>query len=221
MYPMTLFSRYRNSQRRRRHAAVIAGAAVLGMFLAPGAVLADPSQSSGSNSTAASANGSQGIIEINQDSGDFNNQGNAVAIALTSSGNSAALAKLIMDAEQGDAISTSAPSVQTNSVVDSFNNTSGIAQVNQTTGQANVQLNAIAIAFAANAQFPPAMTDVELKGVAAPVSNAGALSAAAGSVNVISNSFNNFIGIAQVQQIAGDSNIVVNVVAVAMAPGGG
>jgi hypothetical protein len=218
---MTLFRRYRNSQRRGRHAAVIAGAVVVGMLLAPGAVLADSSQSSASNSTAASANGSQGIIEINQDAGDFNNQGNVVAIALTAAGNSAALAKLMMDAEQGGAVSTNAPSVQTNSIVDSFNNTSGIAQVNQTTGQANVQLNAIAIAFAANALFPPAMTDVELRGVAAPVFNAGASSAAPGSVNVVSNSFNNFRGIAQVQQIAGDSNIVVNVVAVAMAPGGG
>jgi hypothetical protein len=106
--------------------------------------------------------------------------------------------------------------VQTNTISGSFNNTSGIVQVNQTTGQGNVQLNAIAIAFAADAKFSPALTDVELQSVAAPVSNGGVSSAAPGSANSITDSFNGFRGIAQVQQIAGDSNAVTNVVAVAM-----
>jgi hypothetical protein len=200
----------------RRVLALIAMGAMLS---GSGLAAADPTQSTGANSTDMSGNGSQGIIELNQNAGDSNNQGNAVAIAGTASDTSAALASLVLDSEQHATTSTSAPTVQTNTISGSFNDTSGIAQVNQTTGQGNVQLNAIAIAFAAGADFSPALTDVELHAVAAPVSNGGTSSAAAGSANSLSNSFNGFKGIAQVQQIAGDSNVVVNVVAVAASGG--
>jgi len=222
MIPMIFCSRHRDRVSLPANiAATITATALAGALLATGPAWADPTQYTGANNVDTSGNGTQGVIELNQDAGDSNSQGNVVAVALTPSDNSAALARVIVDAEQADAVSTSAPTLQTNAITGSFNDSTGVAQVNQTTGQANVQLNIIALAFAANAEFSPALTDVELKGVSGPVSNGGSSSAAPGSANTINDSFNNFRGVAQVQQIAGDSNVVVNVVAVAIGGGGG
>lgn len=222
MIPMTLCGRHPDWASRRgviasAIVAVVAAAALLG----PGMAWADPTQSAATNAIDASGNGTQGIIGLNQDAGDSNHQGNVVVMAVTPADHSAALAKVIADSEQAGTVSASAPTVQTNAIDGSFNDGAGIVQVNQTTGQANVQLNIVAIAFAANAQFSPALTDVELKGVSGPVSNGGSSSAAAGSTNSLNDSFNNFRGVAQVQQIAGDRNAVVNVVAVAFGGAGG
>jgi hypothetical protein len=200
-----------------RRALALLAVGVLLFWSAPAS--ADPTQLSGVNAANQSGNGSQGIIELNQDAGDSNNQGNAVAIAATASDTSAAIASVVLESEQRASASTSEPTVQSNTISGSFNNTSGIVQLNQTTGQGNVQLNAIAVAFAAGADFSPALTDVQLHAVAAPVSGGGTSSAAVGSTNSLSDSFNGFKGIAQVQQIAGDSNVVVNVVAIASSGG--
>jgi hypothetical protein len=219
---MTMCNRRRDwAFRRANVASALMGAIAAVALLVAAPAWADPTQSNGANSVDTSGNGTQGIIGLNQDAGDSNNQGNVIAIALTPSDNSAALAKVIVDSEQAGAVSTSAPTLQTNAITGSFNDSSGIVQFNQTTGQANVQLNVIAIAFAANAAFSPALTDVELKAVSGPVANGGSSSAALGSTNTMNDSFNNFRGIAQVQQIAGDSNVVVNVVAVAIGGAGG
>lgn len=178
---------------------------------------ADPAVS---NTFTQSGNGSQGIIGVNQNAGDFNDQANVATVALTSGDNSAALAQVIADIEQRDNASGGPQLTQTNAIAGSFNNYAGIAQVNQTTGQANTQLNVVALAFAAGANFSPALTDVELRGVATPVGGRVQPSADAGSANTINGSFNQFQGLAQVQQIAGDSNVVVNVVAIAVGTGG-
>ncbi|MBS0409089.1 MAG: hypothetical protein JSR86_04170 [Proteobacteria bacterium] len=167
-----------------------------------------------------SGNGSQGLIGVNQNTGDFNNQANIASIAFTGEGNSAALAKVIADAEQSDNTAFDSQVVQTNGIKDAFNQFSGIAQLNQTTGQANNQINIVAIAFAPGATFSPALTDVELSGVTSPVNGRTQSSASPDSTNTIEGSFNNFQGLAQVQQIAGDGNVVVNVVAIAVGGGG-
>jgi len=212
--------RYRCADRQYGHAWAVLSGMILAAALAATPALADPVQSVGSNTVGDSGNSTQGIVELNQDAGDFNNQGNAVAIAVTSGDHSAALATIILDSEQAGASSSAPPIVQTNAIDSSFNGASGIAQVNQATGQGNVELNAVAIAFAPDAVFSPALTDVELKGVSGQVANGGGSSAAPGSNNTMNNSFNNFRGIAQVAQVAGDSNVVINVVAVAVGGGG-
>src|SRR6185436_11967053 len=111
--------------------------------------------------------------------------------------------------------------LQTNVIDGSFNGFQGIAQVNQTTGGGNVQLNVAAIAFAAGAHFDGVvLTDVELALVTGPESEDGGPNRVAdGSYGEINNSFQNFTGIAQAQQVMGDHNIVTNVVAVAIAGG--
>ncbi len=193
-------------------------AVVIGAFVAAIPACADPSQSDGSNALDSSANQFQGLLGLNQDAGAGNDQANAVAIAVTPADASAVVARISIDAESGPT-DGGAPSLQTNTISGSFNNAVGIGQISQTTGRGNVQINAIALAFADNAAFSPALTDVQLKAVAGPATGPGGSSAARGSANAIDNAFNGFRGIAQVQQIAGDRNVVADVVAIGL--GGG
>jgi len=187
---------------------------------AAAAQTAPPPIPDSANAFTDSGNGSQGLIGVNQNTGDFNNQANIASIALSGAGDSAALAQVIADAEQRDNVAFDSQVVQTNSISDAFNNFSGVAQLNQTTGQANTQLNIVAIAFAPGATFSPALTDVELRGVTSPITGRSQSSASPDSTNTIEGSFNHFNGLAQVQQIAGDGNVVVNVVAIAVGTGG-
>ena len=93
----------------------------------------------------------------------------------------------------------------------SFNGTSGIAQVNQTTGSLDNQANVVAIAVGGTAEagFGEASTTagVVYKGNTVKVKDA-----VLGSH--ISNSFNNMAGIAQVNQSSGGLNNQHNVVAI-------
>ena len=169
---------------------------------------------------SASGDNAQGLFAVNQDGGDANNQSNVAVIAMTSGDHSAAIARAIADAERQTAANPTAQVVQHNAIQGSFDHFSGLAQVNQTTGQANVQANIIAVAFAPGASFSPGLTDVELHGVVAPQVSGAPSSAVTSSANSVSGSFNDFHGIAQVQQIAGDNNLVTNVVAIAVGAGG-
>ncbi|MFI4975125.1 MAG: hypothetical protein ACHP84_11350 [Caulobacterales bacterium] len=212
-------SRGRHIEPLRRTA--FAAAAIALLSAAP--VWADPAPPEVSNSFDTSANGTEGILGVNQNAGDNNNQGNAVSIAVTSGDNSAALARVIASEKQKSLVGVVTQTTQANGITNSFNGFEGIAQVNQTTGESNIQLNIVAIAFAAGATFSPALTDVELKTVSVPTVGAGPMSAAdcpAAGCNTVSGSFNSFSGIAQVQQIVGDANTVNNVVAIAMGVGG-
>lgn len=216
--PIVMISPRRHRPRTdpRRLAAV---AVMIGALAAAAPGFGQTSQSAGANSVDASANRFQGVLGVNQDAGAGNDQANAVAAATSAGDPSAAMARISIDAEAGPTCQI-APSVQTNTISASFNNSVGIAQVNQATGEGNAQINAVALAFDDGAAFSPALTDIQLKAVAGPATAAGASSAAAGSGNSIDNSFNGFNGIAQVQQIAGDRNVVVNVVSIAMGGGG-
>jgi uncharacterized protein (UPF0333 family) len=186
---------------------------------APAALAADGDPAAANNFNQ-SGNGSEGLVGVNQNAGDANNQSNIATIALTGGDNSAAVAKVIADVEQREATGGNSQTFQTNTIDGSFNNFTGIAQLNQVTGQANDQLNIVAIAFAPGATFSPALTDVELRGVTGPVSGRNQSSADADSVNTITDSFNHFQGLAQIQQVSGDSNVVVNVVTIAIGTGG-
>ena len=208
--------RFPHCDRRTGLAAIILASALAGAFPA----WADPSQTTSSNTIDTSVNSTQGVVDINQQAGDSNNQGNITSIAASGALNSAAIASVIASQEQQDGSTDAAPVVETNTINNSFNGSQGIAQVSQVAGHGNDQLNIVAIAFAPGASFSPALTDVELQQVRVPSASSSPSSVAPGSDNVMNNSFDNFRGIAQVSQIAGDSNIVTSVVAVAIGGGG-
>jgi hypothetical protein len=225
---MTPFRTRTNETRRRAapgfarshlSAGIAAAVLAIGAIGAAGPALAEDPELTSTTNITGSGGGGAGIAQINQDAGADNNQANATVIARSHGDGMAALAG-IYGAEFNQAAGAQLlPSLQNNHIEGSFNDYTGIAQVNQATGAGNEEVNAVAMAFAPGAAFSStALTDIELGLVAAPPEN-GPGSALPDSHNETNNSFNGFNGIAQVSQVAGDSNVITHVVAIAMATG--
>jgi len=209
---------------RRRLTAVRAAICALSLAalpLAAAPAMAQEEPDTVTNTFGDSGNTGSGIGQFNQNAGDNNNQANATVIALAPHDNSAALAQLIGSSLNVGTTTSTKRTLQVNGIDNAFNDFTGIGQVNQVTGNGNVQVNAIALAFAPDAQFSAtALSDLDLALVAGPNDDSPS-SALPDSANHVAQSFNGFTGIAQVQQIAGDRNIVTNVVAVALGTGPG
>lgn len=155
-----------------------------------------------------------GIFGVNQSAGDANNQANVHAIAVGNAGLAAINIDLKFEIRDNDA--TISNSVMQNRIVDSFNDMVGIVGVNQVAGNFNLQANVVVMALGAfqPADFGVAMTDVTLGAVtggnSADVDEATTLA----SGNEMTGSFDNFTGIAQVNQTAGNGNISAKIVGI-------
>lgn len=165
---------------------------------------------------SGSAVGNQGITAVNQSSGEANNQGNAVAIAVVGPGTPSLRA---VDANATQVMTrnsvTTAASLETR-IEDSFNGVSGIAQVNQAAGHVNNQLNLFALALgeAAGPAGAP-MADAQLGQIGSEEDSALSDTGAEKHIT-IANSFNGFDGVAQVNISAGNLNQVGNVLGVSV-----
>lgn len=161
-----------------------------------------------------SFNGNSGIAQVNQSTGSLDNQANVVAIAIGGSaeggfGHLSATADvtykgnkvIVRDAVLGSHIN------------DSFNNMSGIAQVNQSSGGLNNQHNVVAIGVGVSgtADFV-ALSDSALAEHTG--GNEITIEGDFEADNSVTNSFNNYSGIAQVNQVAGYGNTTAQTVAV-------
>src|SRR5258708_7734000 len=94
-------------------------------------------------------NDNQGIIDVNQDSGNLNNQANDVAIAVSQSGGTVVGATALAVAQRsGNTLITSGGSSE-DRITGSFNNTSGLVGVNQSSGSLNQQINVVVIGLGA------------------------------------------------------------------------
>jgi len=175
----------------------------------------------------ASINGSilsnHGIVGVNQDVGDFANQSNVVAFALTntlSTGTAApnrgsvADAKALAEQENENSISTDVePFVLTanrrdTSIIGSVNTNTGITGVNQNSGNANNQMNAVALAVGQGSV-------VALSEAALGQENSNITVREAGTTRheLIDTSVNGNTGITQVNQSNGNFNNQGSVVA--------
>ncbi len=163
-----------------------------------------------------SFNGIEGIAQVNQSVGTFENQANVVSLAVGGSAEgvlgdlSAAVGVIYKDNKVNvtDAVLGS-------HIKDSFNNMSGIAQVNQSSGGVNNQHNVLVVG-------------VDLEGAAEFIAlsdDALAVHSGGNEVEVDgdfepkvtrTNSFNNFSGIAQVNQVAGFGNTTGQTMAVSV-----
>jgi hypothetical protein len=219
-YPMTDLSQRIERRRPRAVRAAICALSLVGVVAAASPALADdPADDLVNNTFSNSGNSGSGIGQFNQNAGDNNNQANATVIALAPNDNSAALARLIGSSINLGTTTSTKRTLQQNAISDAFNDFTGIAQINQVSGNGNVQVNAIALAFAPGAQFSAtALSDLDLSLVQSPDGDEPS-SALPDSSDHITHSFDGFTGIAQVQQVAGDRNIVTNVVAVAFGTG--
>ncbi len=154
-----------------------------------------------------------GITGVNQDSGNFNNQGNLFAVAVT---DSQAFVHAESVAEQ--VVSNTAEYVNEEELTlqkidlleNSMNNNAGITSANQSTGNFNNQLNSVALAAG-------------LGGALVALSEAALGQTCVGNVidetatvkqDTITNSLNNNHGVTSFNQSAGNANNQANVVAI-------
>jgi hypothetical protein len=178
---------------------------------------------------SGSANGSQGIMALNQDASlGGASQANMVVIAVSNGLNAAAIARLLAEQTYSEApVSEQDPMVATPvtaalAIVDSYRGGSGIAQVNQNAGVGNVQRNATIIAAALGGGDAAAISEADLASTNS-LGRAASVPSNTRGVAAVSGSFTDFSGIAQVNQTVGTGNLVSNTVSLTYggAAGGG
>ncbi len=159
--------------------------------------------------------GNAGIINLNQEAGNVNNQANVRVLAFMATEVGSIIGALNLSVSQAATNNTVVVNggERSTQIANSFGNTAGIVGVNQSAGSANNQLNVLAMAVG-DTLGPDAlpMGDTTLGQV-----SSGKRDAQAGNgprADVIENSFANFRGIAQVNQSSGDVNSVGNVMGI-------
>jgi len=166
-----------------------------------------------------SFNGDAGIIDVNQQAGDLNNQANVRAFAYTPGlGTLQAAQADVTMAMYGNSITTSGGALSAG-IDGSFNNTVGIVGVNQAAGSLNEEVNVLALSLGASPGADSIiLDDATLALIGTPDQNTENKdpNKPRQQTTSMTNSFNNFTGIAQVNQVAGDLNRVDNVMAVSV-----
>ncbi len=170
-----------------------------------------------------SVNAFHGLAGFNMSAGVGESQANVISIAGVSTGGGAIA---LLDTSQtliANRVFDRAHTLQTR-IEDSFNNTSGVVGINQSAGALNQQINAFALAFSIgiNDAVPAALIgDAELAAVSVNKDNEYNLNEEQTRVTRLSNSFNNFTGVAQISQTAGSLNQVSNKIGITMTNLGG
>ena len=169
---------------------------------------------------ADSINGNIGIVGVNQDAGNFNNQANVVSIAvaieeaavLPAFANAQASAQQtnIFNYVEAEEFLGPLPGQKYDLINGSINGNIGIVGVNQSVGNMNNQLNQVALAVADNAWVALAEADLGQFNAFNWVREVGTVKS-----DTITGSINGNIGIVGVNQSAGNMNNQANVVSIA------
>jgi hypothetical protein len=164
-----------------------------------------------------SFNDSAGIIGINQSTGSSNNQANVRAFAVAPGLGALQDAQADVTMEMHDNSITTSGGSLTAGIDHSFNNTAGVVAVNQVAGSLNEQANVLALSMGQSAgQDSIILDDATLALVGTPDQNTANEDPNRPQHSSMTDSFNGFTGIAQVNQVAGDLNRVNNVMAVSI-----
>ncbi|MDX1540050.1 MAG: hypothetical protein R3349_01475, partial [Geminicoccaceae bacterium] len=152
--------------------------------------------------------GSLGVLSANQSSGHQNNQANVRAFAL-GDGDAPAMASIdIRPRRQGNRIQATG-GARSNRLEHSFQGSAGLVGVNQSAGNGNQQINAIALAIGLDLEgAAPVLADSELEAIGGDGRAAGRDRGT--RADVIDSSFTGFQGVAQVSQSSGDGNVITN-----------
>lgn len=161
-------------------------------------------------------NDNTGIINVNQSAGNTNVQANLRAIALAPGAGALqhAEADALMEL-RGNTIVTDGP---TSAAIDSsFNDTVGIVGINQAAGSLNQQANVLSLTLGVDAG-PDAviLEDSSLQLIGTAADNSLTEDPTDPRDNTTTNSFDNFIGIAQVNKVSGHLNRVHHVLAISV-----
>ena len=144
----------------------------------------------------------------------LNSQGNSVALAHSSAGGAIAIANVAQGMSDNQVRADVANlSVE---IANSFNNSTGIVGINQVAGAVNQQANSVAIAVGLGGAADGdtvVMMESDLAVIGTHEDNVIEELGEQTKTTSITNSFNNFTGIAQISQTAGNLNQVNNAVA--------
>ncbi len=154
-----------------------------------------------------------GITGVNQDSGNFNNQGNVFAVAVTDTQafvHAESVAEQVVSRTREWVNEATLELQKADRLINSINENSGITSANQSVGNFNNQLNSVALAAG-------------LGGALVALSEAALGQTCVGNVinetatvklDSITNSLNNNHGVTSFNQSAGNANNQANVVAI-------
>lgn len=160
-------------------------------------------------SVVGSGNNTHGIFQYNVDAGNASNQANVHAIAIIGGGDSSAQSASVYVTRQrgGNTLSVS-NSTRSTSIVDSFNNSSGLFAINVNAGNLNNQVNAFAMAFGTHATEKKSIVQISDKalGTIQADSTDVEISGENKRTDTIQDSFKNFSGVLQVNVASGDGN---------------
>jgi hypothetical protein len=173
-----------------------------------------------------SGNFLRGVLSVNQDAGNMDQQANIRSIAMADAGGG--LGQVVIDINttqelRGNTLTLIDPGPSSVTIENSFNNGAGIVGINQAAGNLNQQLTVVAIGIGLNVGPDVIqMGDAALGDIGTDQDNSKTLQGPepAGQ-NTLADSFNDFSGIAQVSQVTGDLNRVTQVIGVSVTSMGG
>jgi hypothetical protein len=156
--------------------------------------------------------GNQGIVQVNQDSGIGANQANIVAISVAAGAGTTPIGVAILSDAHYSNNTIYASNVTRSSVIENIlDGSTGIAQINQNSGNLNRNLNALGIAIGWGTGDAVVITEGNLA-----AATSGATFTYEGTFKSSSSidGVRNFSGIGQIAQTAGDGNVAVNSMAI-------
>ncbi len=157
-----------------------------------------------------------GILSINPASGDLNNQAIIRAIAFGDGGAALQLASAYGSMELTDNTVVASGPRETR-IEDSFHGTTGIVGINQSAGNLNQQVNALALTIGTTlGPGIEVLGDAALGVIGGPEDNTLVGDLESPRSAVLYNSFHGFVGIAQVNQSPGDLNRIANLLGVSL-----
>ena len=199
--------------------AVLGAGAVVAEIMLDQSVIGNVIDENGVSHRSAiegSFSGGRGLINVNQDSGNVNNQANVRVIAFAAK--DAEIQVLEIDTAFDRENNTVVPSegAREDRLVDSFNDTVGVVGINQSSGNANQQSNLLVLGIGLMVGSEALLLEEHaLETLFPEIPDPALLEAPTGPrTETVSDSFQNFNGVAQVTQSAGDLNVLQNVVGI-------
>lgn len=162
-----------------------------------------------------------GILSVNQEAGNMNQQANIRSIAVANAGGGLGMIDIDVNTVQeltGNTVVVIDPGPRNLTIENSFNDGTGIVGINQAAGNMNQQINVVAVGIGLQVG-PDAIQvgDAQLGQLGADADNELKEEGAQGAAqNTLANSFNDFTGIAQVSQVSGEMNRVSQVIGVSV-----
>lgn len=161
-----------------------------------------------------------GIVNINQDAGNLNNQANVTVLAILQGGTHVGSAVHGLDiaamAARADNTAITSGGHRENRIASSFTGTVGLVNANQSVGNLNSQANLVALSLGVLAVPEFAFLGDSALGEVAARNSVIREGPGGSRVDVVTDSFGGYRGVALVSQVSGDLNVVRNIATISV-----